>query len=84
MELRKEDLDLILITRKQEVKRRTLQDAIALYNRFGLCGVAIDTLLLMLHGYVTSVIQNMLEHSCTIKFQYCVYREFPSHSTLQR
>jgi PAS domain S-box-containing protein len=83
-ELRKEDLDLILITRKQEVKRRTLQDAISLYNRFGLCGVAIDTLLLMLHGYVTSVIQNMLEHNFTIKFQYCFYREFPSHSTLQR
>jgi len=68
--LRKEDLDLILITRKQEVKRRTLQDAITLYNRFGLGAVVIDALLLILHGHVTSVIQNMLEHSFTVKFQY--------------
>ena len=79
-ELTKEDLDLILITRKQEVKRRTLQDAIHLYNRFGIGVVVIDTLLLMLQGYITSVTQNLLEHSFTIKFQYFLYRDFHSLS----
>ena len=67
--LQKEDMDRLLLTRKQEAHRRTLQDVMTLSNKHGLGIIVFDALLLMMRGYVASVTQNMLELSISIKFQ---------------
>lgn len=67
--LQKEDMDELLLSRKQDTRRRTMHEVIALSNKHGLGIIVFDALLLMMRGYVTSVSQNMLEMVISVKFQ---------------